>query len=76
MNDEEFKQKYAFVNLGVMIAWGLFCAWITYRAAVSKLVIDILTSAGVNVLLGAMIVWHGNIVQFFYRRAKPNGEPK
>lgn len=76
MNDEQFKWLYAFVNLAVTVAWGVFCAWVTYRAAESKLAVDILTSAGVNVLLGAMIAWHGNIVQFFYRRAKPNGEQK
>jgi hypothetical protein len=76
VNDEKFKQVYAFVNLGITVIWGAFCVWITFQAVASKLTVDILASAGANALLGALIVWHGNIVQFFFRRAKPNGEQK
>jgi hypothetical protein len=75
MKDEQFKQVYAFVNLGITVIWAGFCVWITYQAVVSKLTVDILVSAGANALLGALIAWNGNIVQFFFRKAKPNGDP-
>ena len=76
MKDESFKQLYAFVNLGITVIWAGFCVWITYRAVMSKLAVDILVSAGANTLLGALIVWNGNINQFFFRKAKSNGEPQ
>jgi len=75
MKDEQFKQIYAFATLGITIIWAGFCVWITYQAVVSKLTADILVSAGANALLGALIVWNGNINQHYFRKAKPNGEP-
>ena len=71
MQDSKFKQLYAFVSLSVTIIWAAFCVWMTYRAVTDKAAVDILGTAGVNVLLGAMIAWNGNINQYFFRKAKP-----
>ena len=71
MNDEKFKQVYSFFVLGVTIGWAVFCVWITYRACAELQAVDVLASAGANVLLGALINWVGNVNQFWFRRAKP-----
>mgnify|MGYP001568334439 CR=1 FL=1 len=71
MNDEQFKQIYSFVILGITTLWAGFCVWITYKACTEKQIVDILASAGANVLLGALINWNGNINQFWFRKAKP-----
>ena len=71
MESEHFKQIYSFVLLGATILWAGFCVWITYKACAEKQVVDILASAGANVLLGALINWNGNINQFWFRKAKP-----
>jgi hypothetical protein len=68
MTDPKFKQIYAFVNLGVTILWAAFCVLITYTAAITKDTLNILAAAGADTFLGAMIVWNGNINQFFYRK--------
>ena len=76
MSSERFKQIYAFVNLGLMLAWAGFCVWITFQAVASKLATDVLAAAGANLLLGALIAWNGNINQFYFRKAKPNEDAK
>ena len=71
MQDEKFKQLYAFFSLIMTLIWAAFCVLITYRALLNKEAIDILASSGANTMLGAMLVWNGNINQFFYRRERP-----
>ena len=71
MNDDTFKHVYSFALLLFTVGWAAFCVWITYRAAVQLQVVDILASAGANVLLGALINWSGNINQYWFRRSKP-----
>ncbi len=71
MQDEKFKQIYAFVSLVITLLWAAFCVWMTYRAVMDKVTTDILAASGANVLLGALLVWNGNVNQFYYRKAKP-----
>ena len=71
MNDQTFKQIYAFFSYILIILWAVFCVWMTWRALDLKGAGDILTTAGANLLLGAMLGWHSNIIQFFFRKAAP-----
>lgn len=67
---DRFKYVYSILALLLVIFWGSFCVWITYRAMSELQATDILVSAGANVLLGAMINWNGNITQYWFRKAK------
>jgi hypothetical protein len=69
MKDSTFKQLYAFVSLLSTMLWAVFCVWITFRAVITKETLNILGAAGADTLLGAMIVWHGNVNQFYFRKA-------
>lgn len=71
MNSEIFKGIYALILLLITLAWASFSVWITYRALLDKLTVDILASAGANVLLGALIGWNANVIQHYFRKAKP-----
>ena len=68
MTDGHFKQLYAILVFVLTVLWAVFCCWITMRATVLKESIDIMAAAGVNVLLGALIVWNGNINQHYFRK--------
>ena len=71
MDDERFKQYYSFVLLIITILWAGFCVWITYKACLILQAVNILAAAGANVLLGALINWNGNVIQHWFRKAKP-----
>lgn len=68
MNDDMFKHLYAFTVLVITICWGAFCVWITFQAIASLETADIVATAGANALLGALIVWNGNINQHYFRK--------
>jgi len=67
-NSSRFKEIYAFVVLGLTIAWAVFTVWITYRAVVTLNIANIVASSGAGILLGALVVWNGNINQFYFRK--------
>ncbi len=71
MPDDKFKQIYSFFVLATTVLWAVFCVWITYRAASELQAVDVLASAGANVLLGALLNWSGNVNQYWFRRSKP-----
>ena len=71
MNSDKFKYVYSLILLALTVGWAAFCVWITYRAAIQLQVVDILASAGANVLLGALINWAGNVNQYWFRKSKP-----
>lgn len=71
MTDENFKHVYSILLIILTIGWAAFCVWITYQALENLKVSDILTMAGSNVLLGALITWTGNVNQFWFRKSKP-----
>jgi hypothetical protein len=72
MNKDDLpKWIFSFFLLTVNIIWAGFCVWITYKAYNELKAVDVLAAAGANVLLGALINWTGNVVQFWFRRAKP-----
>lgn len=71
MDPEKMKWRFAFFVVAVTVGWAAFTVWITWRAVCMANTPDIIGAAGAGVLLGAMINWAGNIVQFYFRRAKP-----
>ena len=72
---DRFKYIYSILLLVATIGWACFSVWITYKAATAKLTIDILASAGANVLLGALIKMLSDVNQYWFRKAKPK-EPQ
>jgi len=69
--DDKMKWRLAFFILAVTVGWAVFAVLMTWRAMQSAAAVDILVASGVNVLLGAMINWSGNVVQYYFRRKKP-----
>lgn len=74
MQDLKFKQLYTIISLGATVAWAVFCVIMTWTAIRTSAASDILTSSGSGVLLGAMLGWHGNISQYWFRKAPPDCE--
>jgi len=70
-SDDKFKYIYALTLLFLTFLWAAFCVWITYRAMIDGEPVDILGSAGANMLLGAISTWDALVVQHYFRRAKP-----
>ena len=69
--DDRIRWRFAFFVLAITVGWAIFAVWMTWRAICMATTMDILAAAGTNVLLGAMINWSGNVVQFYFRRKKP-----
>jgi len=72
MKDERFKHWYSLIILCLTILWAAFCVWVTFHAVESLQAADIVATAGANALLGALIVWNGNINQHYFRKSKPS----
>jgi len=73
---EKMKWLYTFFLLIVMIGWAVFLVKIVMNALVAPEPIDVIGAAGVGVLLGAMIVWNGNVNKhWFGGEKKPPEEP-
>lgn len=71
MTNDRFKQIYALLVFVLTIGWAVFTVFMTSRALLRKDEIDIMTSSGANILLGALIAWNGNISQHYFRKSKP-----
>jgi len=71
MKDSMMKWVYAFLTLLLTFGWAVFAVCLTWRAVQFKANLDIISAAGVDVLLGALIVWNGNINQHYFRKSKP-----
>lgn len=67
--NEAFKHRYAYLVLGLTVAWAIFAVYMTYLAVNTKEVINILGASGSDTLLGALIAWNGNIVQHYFRKS-------
>jgi hypothetical protein len=69
MVGDRFKYVYSILLLLVSVGWGSFCVWITYKAVMERLTIDIIAAAGASVLLGALIKMLGDVNQYWFRKA-------
>ena len=76
MEGNRFKYIYTILLLIITVLWALFCVWITYKAASDKLTLDILASAGANILLGNLITMCVDVKQYWFRKAIKKEETK
>ena len=65
------KWIYSFLLLLLTVGWGYLSLVVLERALKDKLPVDILVSAVVSVLLGAMLTWDSLVVQHWFRKATP-----
>jgi hypothetical protein len=71
MKDAKFKQIYAFFILIATIGWAVFAVVMTWYALKTCQAENILVAGGADLLLGSLIVWAGNVNQYFFRK-KPS----
>jgi len=71
MRGDLIKWAYSFVLLGVTIWWGVFCVNTVMTALQSLTEADVLMTAGVSVLMGALISWDALIIQHWFRKKTP-----
>ena len=74
MESNRFKYIYSILLLLITVFWAGFSVWITYKAASDKLTLDILASAGANILLGNLITMCVDVKQYWFRKALPKQE--
>lgn len=87
MKSNNFKHAYAFVLLGLMVAWAVFCVWMTWHAISLVIIpnptvqnqllsaINIIAAAGCDTLLGFFISANMLVIQHFFRKATPEDNP-
>ncbi|MBA7566418.1 hypothetical protein ES708_08109 [subsurface metagenome] len=66
------KWVFTFTMVGVTVGWGVFCVNTIFAAMQEPIAAsDVLATAGVSALMGALITWDALIVQFWFRK-KPS----
>jgi len=68
------KWIYTFVLLGATIGWAYFTVSVT-KEAMTIPVTDpstVLEASGASLLMGALIVWNGNVNQHWFRKRGPD----
>ncbi|GAI68134.1 hypothetical protein ES703_71939 [subsurface metagenome] len=66
------KWVFTFTMIGVTVGWGVFCVNTIFAAMQEPIAAsDVLATAGVSALMGALITWDALIVQFWFRK-KPS----
>lgn len=73
---EKMKWIYTFVLLSALIGWAMFLVFIVKGAVTAPEPVDVIAAAGVGVLLGALIVWNGNINKHWFGGEKKPPEEK
>ena len=71
MKGDRMKWIYTFVLLGITLGWAIFTKNTVLEAIVVPDPVNILEASGTSVLLGALIVWNGNVNQFWFRKKPP-----
>ena len=66
--NETMKWLYSFVILLLTVAWGLFSVYMTWNAVIAKTEVSIMSAAGADVLMGALLTWNGQIVIHWFRK--------
>ena len=62
------KWAYTFVLLLATIGWGIFLVYVVKDTIASPNTGNIIETAGVSVLLGALIAWNGTVNQHWFRK--------
>ncbi len=75
MEDRNLRWAFTFVLLFLTVGWAGFVMWMVWFTANKPSPVNVMELSGVSVLLGALIVWNGNVNQFWFRK-KPSSEVK
>ena len=67
-----FRDRLALIVLGITTGWAVFGVLITARAMQNPTADGILQAAGMGVVIGALLAWSANVVQFYFRKSDPN----
>jgi hypothetical protein len=70
---DKMKWIFTFFIVSATIGWAAFLVKTVEQTMLSPTPINVLEVSGVSILLGAMINWCGNAIQFWFRK-KPKGE--
>ena len=70
-----WKWAYSFVMLLITVAWGAFTVLIIRNSIAQPDAVRILEASGASSLMGALIVWNGNIVQHWFRKRIEETKP-
>lgn len=74
---ERGKWFYTFILLGAMLGWAVFLIFIVMDALVTgPEPIHVVGAAGVGPLLGAFIVWNGNVNKHWFGGEKTPAPPE
>ena len=76
MEDSNLRWAYTFTLLILTIGWAALTMWMVWFVYNNPEPINVIELSGVSVLLGALIVWNGNVNQFWFRKKPPIGEKK
>jgi len=71
MKDRTLKWIYAFVMMICTIGWATFLVVYLINHADNPTTSEMYAASGAGALLGALIVWNGNINQHYFRKSAP-----
>lgn len=71
---DKMKWTYTFVLLLVTLGWAVFSVMVVRAAMAEPTAASVLEASGTAVLLGAMLVWNGNVNQYWFRKKAPPEE--
>ena len=75
MSDQSWKWLYSFVVLGLTVFWAWFCLTTVNHTMQNPTGGNIIETSGASALMGALIVWNGNINQHWFRKKSPPTPP-
>jgi len=75
MDDKSWRWFYTFTILMVTVGWAAFVMYMVKWTMINPNPINVVELSGVSVLLGALIVWNGNVNQFWFRKKPPKDNP-
>ena len=69
MKGDRPKWAFTFTLLALTIAWAVFCVLLVKSIMSNPTSSGVIETAGVTGLLGAMIGWNANVIQYWFRKS-------
>ena len=66
------KWYFTFSLLLLTLGWAVFSVKVVQQAMTIPTQTSVIEASGVGVLLGALIGWNGNVIQFWFRKSTPD----
>jgi hypothetical protein len=70
------KWVYSFTVLAATIGWGVYTLEAIINSVDTPSAREAMGASGASFLMGALIVWNGNINQYWFRKKGPEDKPK